>query len=156
MRMDGRFDVRALLPLTAGLFVLTGVHFLDHVRQGRELPAELHVLGTVSLVAAVTVLILAIKSSDLAKPAAFLLGAGNVIGLLAVHVAPAWWPLSDSYGDAGVDALSWLIVIAMIVTGAALALKAWALPPLGTSRQESELAPASTSRSDEGAGGPKQ
>lgn len=143
MRIDGRFDVKALLPLTAGLLVLTVIHFLDHIRQGRELPAELHVVGTVSVVAAVTVLVLAIKRSDLAKPAAFVLGAGNVIGLLAVHVAPSWWPLSDSYAEAGVDALSWLIVIAMIAVGAALTLKAWSLAPLEASGRESEPLPAS-------------
>ncbi|MGI8775160.1 MAG: hypothetical protein ACR2KQ_09165 [Actinomycetota bacterium] len=103
------------------------IHVLDHLRQGRSVGVELNVVGVVSVVATVIALVLAVQGHPLAKPAAILLGVGTFVGLLAVHVAPTWWVLSDSYGDAGVDALSWLIVIAMIVAAAVLAIQAWSV-----------------------------
>lgn len=114
---------RRPVALVAGvLLVLTIVHVVDHVRQGRSLDLELYGVGTVSLLAAAVTVGLAAKGHRLAPSAGIVLGIGTVIGVIAVHVAPNWWPLSDSYGDAGVDMLSWAIIIGMILVGAVLAV----------------------------------
>lgn len=110
-----------ILTATGVLLALTVVHDLDHVRQGRHLDSELYGIGLLSLIAALVVLGLALRRSPLGGPAAVILGIGTIAGVAAIHVAPTWWPLSDSYGDAGVDAISWTVVTVMMLAGAGLA-----------------------------------
>lgn len=106
-----------VLPI-AGLLTLTVLHDLDHVRQGRALDLELWGVGTLALVGTSLVLILAIRESVVASAVGFVVGLATVVGVIAVHVAPMWWFLSDSYGEAGVDTVSWAVIIAMMLAGA--------------------------------------
>jgi hypothetical protein len=51
-------------------------------------------------------------------------GAAIAAGVAASHLLPDWGPLSDSLPDGDVDALTWIAVLAEILTGAALAVAA--------------------------------
>jgi hypothetical protein len=110
-------NVRLVWP-SGVLLGLTILHDLDHVRQGRALGTELWGVGTVALISTVIVFILAARGSRWSKLAGLVVGLGTIIGVAAVHVVPSWWFLSDSYGEAGVDALSWAVIIAMMLVGA--------------------------------------
>lgn len=102
--------------------VMTAIHDLDHVRQGRELAPEVWVIGVVAVVASLTTLALSLRGHPLAPFAAVVLGIGSLVGFTAVHLVPRWSVLSDPYGEAGVDALSYAIVYATMVAGAYLAV----------------------------------
>jgi hypothetical protein len=110
-----------LVSLSGLLLVLTLLHDLDHVRQNRSLDLELYGVGGLAVLTTVTTLVLAVRRHRLADYAAVLLGISTVVGVAIVHVAPRRAALSDSYGAAHVDALSWLVILAMMATGAALA-----------------------------------
>lgn len=114
------------------LLGLTVLHDLDHVRQGRALGSELWGVGTVALISTAMVFVLAARGSSWSKLAGLVVGFGTIIGVGAVHVAPSWWFLSDSYGEAGVDAFSWAVIIAMMLVGAWLI--ATALSPARANR----------------------
>jgi hypothetical protein len=111
---------KRVLRVSWVLLGLTLIHDVDHVRQGRALGLELYMVGLAAVAASLTVLWLAFARSNLTQFAAASLGLGTIVGVLAVHVTPPWWPLSDSYGAAGVDLISWVIVIAMMLAGATL------------------------------------
>jgi hypothetical protein len=113
--------IRLTLASVAYL-LMTAIHDLDHVRQGRPLATEVVAIGIVSVVASVTVLILSLRGHPFAPFAAIILGVGSLIGFVAVHLIPRWSVLSDPYGEAGVDALSYGIVYATMAAGAYLAL----------------------------------
>jgi hypothetical protein len=113
-----------LVVLTAVLAALTLLHDLDHLRQGRALPAVLYLVAVAALVSLGTTLTVLLRFPTWARPAAVAQGVATVVGVGAVHVAPAWSPFADSYGAAGADAASWAIIIAMMGMGCALAL--WA------------------------------
>ncbi len=104
------------------LLVLTFVHDFDHVRQGRALGMELYGVGVLSVVTTATTLVLVARRHSLAGYAAFLLGVSTVVGVAAVHVAPRHPLVSDSYGAAHVDALSWLVITSMMAVGLAVAI----------------------------------
>jgi hypothetical protein len=54
--------------------------------------------------------------------AAVVAGAATVVGIVAIHLAPRWYgEISDPYWDFSANALSWALVIAPLVAGAALA-----------------------------------
>ena len=126
---ESRRNYSQIVTASAVLVGLTLIHDLDHVRQDRALDIELYGIGTVSLIAGLIVLFLAARGHSLAPFAARVLGIGTVVGVFAIHVAPTWWPLSDSYGDAGVDIMSWAVISAMIASGAWLAYVGWAATP---------------------------
>ena len=108
--------------LAAILVVLAVSHDLDHIRQQRPLGLALWSVSVLGLVASVTVLAVAMRGSRFTGSVAAAVGAGTIVGLAAVHAAPTWWVLSDSYGDAGADVLSWAIIIAMMSVAGALAI----------------------------------
>lgn len=113
---------RARLVLASlAYLVMAAIHDLDHVRQGRPLAAEVWVIGVVAVVASVTTLVLSLRGHPLAPFAAIVLGVGSLVGFTAVHLVPRWSVLSDAYGEAGVDALSYGIVYATMAAGAYLA-----------------------------------
>ncbi len=105
------------------LIVLTVIHDLDHVRQGRALPSELYVVAVLALVSTGATLVLLIRRHRLSALAAVIVGLATVLGVAAVHVAPRRSLLSDSYSHADADALSWGIIILMMFAGLALALR---------------------------------
>ncbi|MGH9226668.1 MAG: hypothetical protein ACRD2W_23420 [Acidimicrobiales bacterium] len=112
------------MAVSCVLGVLTVVHDVDHVRQGRALPFELYGVAVLALVMVGTTLTMLVRSHPLAEGAAVVLGILTIVGVGAVHVAPEWSTHADSYGAAHADALSWAIIIAMVLAGVVLAVVA--------------------------------
>ncbi len=113
----------ALVPMSATLIVLTLLHDLDHVRQGRSLEVELYGVAVLALVTATTTLGLLLLRHPLSELAAAALGVSTVLGVGAVHVAPRRSLFSDSYSAARADLLSWSIIVLMMLVGGALAMR---------------------------------
>lgn len=110
--------------VTATLLVLTLAHDADHVRQGRALAIELYGVALAALAMLTITLVLLRRRHPFADIAAATVGLSTVVGVASVHVAPARPFLSDSYGAAGADALSWAIVVLMMCAGLAMAVLA--------------------------------
>jgi len=113
---------RRLVTIVILLGVLTVVHDLDHVRQGRALPAVLYVVAVAALVSITTTLIVLMRYPRWARTAAVAQGVATIVGVGAVHAAPQWSTVTDSYAAADADIFSWLIILAMMFTGLLLAL----------------------------------
>lgn len=111
-----------LVAIAAALFVLTVIHDLDHVRQGRALRPELYGVAGLALASTVSVFVLARRTHRLAGWAAVMVGVGTVVGVSGVHVAPHRSFLSDPYPAAHADVLSWAIILLMMATGLVMAL----------------------------------
>ncbi len=118
---DSRPPLGAIQVASAVLVAATVLHDLDHVRQGRPLPRPVVGLGVAGLMAVSVACALALSRNRFAPAACAVVGFGTSIGVLAVHALPKWSALSDSYPDAGVDALAWLSVALMVVAATALA-----------------------------------
>ena len=119
---------RRAIPLVCTLAVLTVVHDLDHVRQGRSLPAVLYVVAAGALVSLGMTLTVLLRRPRWARAAAGAQGVATVVGVGAVHALPEWSRYADSYPAAGADALSWAIVLAMMAAGLALVVVALGRP----------------------------
>ena len=115
---------RRLIAVTVGLAVLTVLHDVDHVRQGRALPVELYFVAVFALVSIGVTLTVLFRNHPVAAPVAFLQGLATIVGVGVVHVAPEWSSVTDSYGAAHADILSWAIITAMMTAGLALAVLA--------------------------------
>lgn len=113
---------RRLIVITALLGILTLGHDVDHVRQGRALPFVLYVVGVGAPVSIATTLVVLIRYPAWSRPVAMAQGITTVVGVGAVHVAPEWSHFADSYAAANADALSWVIILAMMVAGLALTI----------------------------------
>lgn len=113
-----------LVAVTALLAGLTVVHDLDHLRQGRGLPAVLYLVAVAALASLAVTLIVLVRHPRSARPVAVAQGVATVVGVGIVHVAPDWSSFTDSYSAARADLVSWTIVIAMVVLGAVLAVEA--------------------------------
>ena len=111
-----------LAPAAAVLFMLTVIHDLDHLRQGRSLHAELYGVAVVALGSTASVYALARRHHRLAPWAAVVVGAATLVGVAGVHVAPHRSFFSDPYPAAHADLVSWAIIVAMIATGVVMAL----------------------------------
>ena len=120
---------RALLPPALAWVAADIAHLLDHIRQDRELPAEVTLVGTTGYVATTLLLVLILRRHDLARPYAVFFGVSAMLGFLLVHVLPQWSAISDPYGDLDTDALNWLLVVAPMAAAAWLAVTAWRLRP---------------------------
>lgn len=124
-------DARArLVATTALLGLLTVLHDVDHVRQGRPLPVVLYGVAVAALVSIGTTLLVLTRYPRWAREVAIAQGVSTVVGVGVVHVAPEWSHLADSYASAHADAVSWLIIIAMMCTG--LILTVLATQPAGS------------------------
>lgn len=122
-------EVRHLLVMTAVLVGQTVLHDLDHLRQGRALPTVLYLVAVAALTSLTATIAVLLRYPGWARPTAMAQGVATLVGVGAVHVAPRWSPFTDSYTSAGADIASWAIIIAMMVTGCALAVSAAALRP---------------------------
>ena len=120
---------RRLVGICALLGILTVGHDVDHVRQGRGLPFVLYLVAVGALVSIATTLVVLVRYRAWSRPVAMAQGITTVVGVGVVHVAPEWSKLADSYAAAGVDALSWLIILAMILAGFALTIVAASADP---------------------------
>lgn len=108
-----------------GLLALTVLHDLDHLRQGRELPLALNLIGALATLGAVGIFLWSARRNDQnVARVAEVFGFTTALGLVVVHVVPHWSVISDPYGEAGVDALSWLSLGAFITGGIALGVVA--------------------------------
>ena len=124
---------RSLLWASIALLAAVVLHDLDHVRQGRSVEPLVVAIGVVGDIAVITMVALAIRGSRWGPHAAVVIGFGNVLGFIAVHVIPDWGPLADGYPGIGVDGLSWAIVY--IPMAAALWLGVTGLSALRSPRQ---------------------
>lgn len=113
-----------LVVITGLLGALTVLHDLDHVRQGRGLHSALYGIGFAALVSIGITLVVLVRHPRFAKPVAIAQGVATVVGVAAVHAAPQWSGVTDSYAAADVDALSWVVILAMMCAGLLLAVVA--------------------------------
>lgn len=143
------YDVERCRPpliwITVALLLLTVVHDLDHVRQGRALDVELYGVAVVALTMLTMTLTLLLRRHPIARITTVAVGIATVLGVGVVHVAPRHALLSDSYSSAHADALSWAIVILMMLAGAVLAVVGAC--SLGSGSQEGT--PPGTRRGDQ-------
>lgn len=109
-----------MVALSGAVLALTLLHDADHMRQGRDLPTTLNVIGIVAPLLALAVLIGVARGWRGGTIAATGFGFLTALGLIAIHVLPSWSAISDPYGEANVDAASWLSLIALIVASTAL------------------------------------
>jgi hypothetical protein len=107
----------------AALFLTANaVHTLDHARTGLDrLTAEVVSAGTLLTIAAVLTLVLALRRDPRAPVACIGVGVAAALGVAAAHLAPHWSALSDPYPGLGLDALSWVVMLAEIAAGLVLA-----------------------------------
>lgn len=105
---------------------LTVLHDLDHVRQGRTLPLALNAIGAFGTLGAFGLLLWTLRRKDeLVRRVAAVFGLITAFGLVAIHVLPHWSAISDPYGAARVDWLSWVSLAAFISGGVVLAIVAF-------------------------------
>lgn len=115
---------RRLVAIVSLLGILTVIHDLDHVRQGRELPGELYVVAVAALVSIEVTLTILLRYPKWSRVAALAQGVATIVGVGAVHAAPQWSTVTDSYSAAHADVVSWAIIVAMMLVGLTLALAA--------------------------------
>lgn len=96
---------------------------VDHVRQGRGLAVVLYLVAVGAVVSIATTLVVLVRYRAWSRPVAMAMGVTTVVGVGAVHVAPEWSHLADSYAAADA-ALSWLLFLAMMLAGLALTIVA--------------------------------
>lgn len=84
----------------------------------------LYLVAVGAVVSIATTLVVLVRYRAWSRPVAMAQGVTTVVGVGAVHVAPEWSHLADSYAAADADALSWLIILAMMLAGLALTIVA--------------------------------
>ncbi len=89
----------------------------------------LYLVAVTALASLVVTLALLCRRPGWARPVAATKGVATVVGVAIVHAAPQWSSFSDSYSATKADLLSWAIIIAVMLAGAALALGAACLRP---------------------------
>jgi hypothetical protein len=104
--------VARLVTVTGPLSVLTVVHDLDHLRQGRSLPPVLYLVAVGALASLAATWTVLVRRPRWARPVALVQGLATVAGVGAVHALPQWSRFTDSYSAARADPLSWAIIIA--------------------------------------------
>ena len=107
------------------LFALLVAHTLDHAlnQPSRNLPASASFIGITGFLLAAASTTLAVRRSPLAPSASLFAGSITALGVVAVHLLPSWWGfVSDPFWDFHANALSWLILLALL--GASLVVAA--------------------------------
>ena len=125
MASRGNGPARSLVLAAAAVVLLTLLHDLDHLRQGRELPGALDLIGAIGTTASVVIFVWVWRGGALAARGAALFGIATAIGLVSIHVLPRWSLISDPYSEARVDAWSWMGLAALIAAGVTLAAMSW-------------------------------
>ena len=117
-----RPSLSALKLFSVVFLAMVITHGIDHVRQGRSLGTALLLTGAVSLVAAGLVVGLSLTDNPSAPLAALAVGLVTAPGLVAVHLIPRWNPaFSDPYPGLGLDAFSWLSLLAYALSAVVIA-----------------------------------
>lgn len=122
--------MRRLLLANAALAVLLLGHVADHVlRQPGEIqlawPANLP--GIAGVLAVLVSLALVAGRHRYAVPVAGTVGVLTAVGFVAIHLLPGWSLFSDPFYGKGLDAVSWIEMLAALVGGAVQAAIAWGL-----------------------------
>jgi hypothetical protein len=107
-------------PLGRATLLVIAAHLLhdaDHLRQGRSPTTAVAVTAVLAWVATIVLVILVARRHRLAPLYAAVFGATFSVGFVLVHALPDWGTFSDSYGDANVDALSWVIAAIPFAAG---------------------------------------
>ena len=97
------------------------VHVSDHLRQGINPTTAVAITGTLNLVGAAVLAVLALRADARVPMAAAAFGSFAAIGVTLTHGLPEWGAFSFSYSGYGVDALSWAIAGALVLAGVLLA-----------------------------------
>ena len=119
----GHRGSRALVLAAGALLALTVLHDLDHMRQGRSLPLALNLIGAFGTLGAFGLFAWTLRRGDEnVRRVAGAFGLMTALGLVIIHVLPEWSVISDPYGKAGVDLLSWASLVAFIAGGVVLAV----------------------------------
>jgi hypothetical protein len=119
--------MRRLVYANAALAVLLAGHIADHVwRQpaSQQLPWPENLPGLLGVMAIAVSLGLALAGHRWALAAAFVVGAATAVGFAAIHLAPEWSMFSDPYGERGLDAASWIQMLASLLGGVVLGAEA--------------------------------
>ena len=116
---------RPLWLAAMAVVILTVLHDLDHLRQGRELPGALNLIGALGTISSIVILVWVARRGAQAAQGAGLFGAATAAGLIAIHVVPRWSFISDPYPEAHVDIWSWIGLVALIAAGVALSAVSW-------------------------------
>jgi hypothetical protein len=125
--------VSRLLRANLLVLALLVAHVLDHSlnQPSRDLPASSGFVGIAGFLLVAASTQLAVRRNRHAAVAAAAAGTLTAIGVIAVHLLPRWWGfVSDPFWDFDANALSWVILIALL--GAALLLAAEGFRALGS------------------------
>jgi hypothetical protein len=116
--------VTSLARLNLLLFALLIAHTVDHAvnQPARDLPATGTLVGVAGFALVAASSVVALRRSPAAPVASVVAGGLTALGIVAIHLAPAWWDaVSDPYWDFSANAVSWLLALAPLVCGVALA-----------------------------------
>jgi hypothetical protein len=120
--------MRSPLRRASLLVLLVSVaHDLDHARHGTPASAEVVAVAVAGWAATIGLLVLVARGHRLAAPYAAGFGAALALGFVLVHFLPRWSAFSAPYGEAGVDALSWVLAALPVAAGLYLSAHAVAV-----------------------------
>src|SRR3954447_17046603 len=111
-----------LVVASAAYLAANLLHGADHMRQHMAgLDVETAGGGAVLTVAALVVLVVALRRHPRAPLAATVVGFASGVLVVPAHLLPHWRVFSDSYlDDIHPDALSWAVVLLEVAAGFAL------------------------------------
>lgn len=117
------------LRVTAAVWAVTIlVHTADHVRRGLDAsPGVVIALGAAAFVLQGVAVAAALLRHRLAPLLAVAIALPDSIGVVAVHLAPRWSFLSDSFPSnaPGTTAFSWVTALAEVAAGLEFAYAGW-------------------------------
>ncbi len=105
------------LAFIAAIALHNGDHMLFQDRGVDALSTEVVVAGTLLVVLAIIGLAFTLVGHPWAPVLAAIIGFGAAISVTLGHVVPHWGAFSDPYSDLSLPALSWVVMLAEIVTG---------------------------------------
>lgn len=118
------------LRTTAWVYAATiAVHLVDHLRRGTDAsPSGVIVVGSLVVVVQALAIVAVLRRHPRGALLAFAVGIPDALGIVAVHLLPAWSALSDSYasGAPGTTWFSWVTAIAEAAAAAAFGIAGWA------------------------------
>ena len=99
------------------VLALLVLHTIDHAvaQPERDLPGSSSLVGAIGFALTASSCWLALQHSRLAPEVSAVVGALTGAGIVAIHLAPSWWPwVSDPYWDFDAGFVSWLSLIALL------------------------------------------
>jgi hypothetical protein len=117
----------ALGRATLLVLLVSVLHDLDHVRHGTPASAEVVATAIAGWLATILLVVLVVRGDRRAAPYAAGFGVALALGFVLVHFLPRWSAFSAPYGEADVDALSWLLAALPVAAGLYLSAQAAAV-----------------------------